>query len=187
MTVPLVTIGASLGGLAAVSTVLRGLPNGLEAALVVVQHRRPDADSPLAHLLAQQSALPVREPDVDECWVAGVVYLAPPGYHMLVEGDHFAFSVDAPVTFARPSIDVLFESAADQLGLPVLGVVLTGSNEDGAQGAAALAASGAVVIVQDPATAESPVAPLAALARIPGAQKVPLPEIAGRITAWVRG
>lgn len=187
MAIPLVTIGASLGGLAAVSMVLRGLPRGLEAALAVVQHRRPDADSPLAYLLSQHSALPVREPAIDERWEAGVVYLAPPAYHMLVEEDHFAFSIDAPVAFARPSIDVLFESAADQADLPVLGVVLTGSNEDGAQGALALAATGAAVIVQDPATAESPVAPRAVLERVPGAQVVPLPEIADRITAWVRG
>lgn len=187
MAVPLVAIGASLGGFSAVSTVLRDLPRDLEAAIVLVQHRRPDSDSPLAHLLAQQSGLEVREPDIDERWKAGIVYLAPPAYHLLIDGDHFAFSIDPPVAYARPSIDVLFESAADQAGVPVLGVVLTGSNEDGAEGAAALAASGAAVLVQDPVTAESPVAPRAVLARVPGAHVVPLPAIAGRITAWVRG
>lgn len=187
MPVPLVTIGASLGGFTAVSDVLRGLPRDLEAAVVLVQHRRPDTDSPLAHLLSQQSGLEVREPAIDERWVASVVYLAPPAYHLLIDGDHFAFSIDPPVAYARPSIDVLFESAADQTDLSVLGVVLTGSNEDGAAGAAALATSGAPVLVQDPATAESPVAPRAVLARVPGAQVVPLSEIAGRITAWVRG
>ena len=187
MAVSLVTMGASLGGLTAVSAVLRGLPRDLAAAVALVQHRRPDTDSPLAHLLSQQSELPVREPAVDERWQAGIVYLAPPAYHMLVEGDHFAFTVDAPVTYARPSIDVLFESAADEIDLAVIGVVLTGSNEDGARGAKALARAGAPVIVQDPTTAESPVAPRAVLALVPGAHVVPLPDIAGRIAAWARG
>ena len=169
MSVPLVTIGASLGGLAAVSTVLRGLPPRLEAALALVQHRRPDADSPLAMLLSKHSALPVREPEVDERWAPGIVYLAPPAYHMLVEGDHFAFSIDAPVAFARPSIDVLFESAADVFGRSLLGVILSGANDDGARGAAAIERADGVVLIQDPETAEHATMPRAAYAAAPAA------------------
>jgi two-component system chemotaxis response regulator CheB len=181
-------MGASWGGLGALERVLGGLPRSFRTPIAVAQHRSPDGSSEgLARLLAAHAAMPVVDAEDKQPIEPGTVYLAPPDYHLYVEPDGFALSVDDAVLYSRPSIDVLFESAADQTGLAVLGVVLTGSNEDGAAGAAALAASGAPVLVQDPATAESPVAPRAALARVPGAEVVPLPEIAGRITAWVRG
>src|SRR5438046_815995 len=111
MTVQLVVVGASLGGLEALRTLLGGLPPDFPAPVAVAQHRR-GRDGPLRNILQEHSALPVVEAE-DKLWVeTGRVYLAPPDYHLLVEPGHFALSTEGPVTYARPSIDVLFESAA---------------------------------------------------------------------------
>ena len=162
--VEVVAIGASLGGLQAVQTLLRGLPADLGACLVLAQHRRPDPDSMLVHLLAKHCALAVLEPEDKTPIEPNHVYVAPSDYHLLVESGHLALSIDPPVCYARPSIDVLFESVADAYGSAAIGVVLTNSNEDGAAGALAIKRSGGMVLVQDPATAESPIGPRAVLA-----------------------
>lgn len=174
----LVVIGASLGGLAAVERVLAGLPDDFPAAVVIVQHRSSDSTEVLAQLLGRRSAQPIVEPDSGEPIQPGRVYLAPPGYHLLVEGDGtFGLSTEGPVTWARPSIDVLFDSAAEVWGDRLVAVLLTGSSDDGARGIATVQARGGVVLVQEPDEAESPVAPRAALRLAPQATIIRLAEI----------
>jgi two-component system chemotaxis response regulator CheB len=158
----LVVIGASWGGLDAVSRLLALLPPALDCPLALVQHRGPQA-SELARLLGRHTAWPVREVDDKAPVAPGTVHVAPPGYHLLVQPDGFALSTEAPVRFSRPSIDVLFESAADTYGSRLVGVVLTGANDDGARGLARIGRVGGVTMVQDPATATRRDMPLAAL------------------------
>ncbi len=160
----MIVIGASLGGLKALQTLLQGLPRDLSVPLALVLHRHKDDDDLLQPALQRHSALSVTEVVDKEPVQAGHVYVAPANYHLLAEPTHFSLSTDEPVQCARPSIDVLFESAADSFGARVVGVVLTGSSEDGARGAAQIVRRGGTVIVQDPATAESPMMPAAALA-----------------------
>ena len=159
-----VAIGASLGGLDAVRALLRNIPENFMAPIVIAQHRMSDPDGLLVDLLGGQSRLPVLEPDDKEPIQCGHVYVAPPDYHLIVEHGYFALSTDAAVCHARPSIDVLFESVALSYGALAIGVVLTGSSRDGADGARAVKAAGGRVLVQDPRTAWSPVAPKAVLA-----------------------
>jgi two-component system chemotaxis response regulator CheB len=159
----MIVIGTSLGGLRALETVLAGLPPGFPLPLAVVQHRAPE-ESQLAMLLQRHCRLPVADVNDKDRIVAGRVYLAPPDYHLLVDAGHFALSIDARVCFARPSIDVLFESAADVYRDRVVGVVLTGASHDGARGAARIKRLGGRVVAQIPETAEAPTMPRAAIA-----------------------
>jgi two-component system, chemotaxis family, protein-glutamate methylesterase/glutaminase len=177
----LVAIGASAGGFQALSLILGRLPTEFAGSIAIVQHRRPDESSLLAELLGQRSRLPVVEPYHGTPLRPGHVYVAPADYHLLVEPGSVALSIDPPVNCSRPSIDVLFESAAAAYGRRAVGVVLTGANSDGAHGAARLAAAGAALLVQDPATADAPACPTAALARVPGATVLTITEIAGRL------
>ncbi|HEY9283081.1 MAG TPA: chemotaxis protein CheB, partial [Pyrinomonadaceae bacterium] len=127
----IILIGTSFGGVSALERVLPGLSPELPAPVVVVQHRSREADDGLCEFLRDHCRLPVAEPNDKDEVEPGRVYLAPRDYHLLVEDGRFALSVDAPVTYARPSIDVLFESAADVYGAGAVGVVLTGANRDG--------------------------------------------------------
>ena len=181
--VAVVAVGASLGGLEALQSILAGLPAGLSCSITIVQHRRNEAGSRLRDLLARDSALPVIEPDGGEVLRPGHVYLAPAGYHVLIEPGRLALSTEGPVAYARPSIDVLFESAAFAYGPRAAAVALTGASADGAEGAAALARAGGRVLVQDPTSALSPIAPRAVLARVPTAEVLPLSAIAPRLAA----
>jgi two-component system, chemotaxis family, protein-glutamate methylesterase/glutaminase len=181
-----VVIGTSWGGLHALHQVLDALPADLPAAVCVVQHRSPDdEEGALAGLLARRCALPVRDADDKEELRDGEVLIAPPDYHLLVEPGAVALSVDEPVRFSRPSIDVLFNSAADAYRERAIGVVLTGANADGSQGLARIRARGGHAIVQDPATAERAEMPLAALAAT-DAIVVPLDELGARLSHMVR-
>ncbi len=179
----LVALGGSAGSLEAVRTILAGLPVELEAAVVVVQHRARESDA-LAEVLQISSPLPVVEAEDKDPVEAGRVYIAPADYHLLLEPGHFALSTDEPVLFSRPSIDVLFESAADAYGPRALGVVLTGANRDGAQGLRRIVDRGGAALVQDPATAEAATMPRAALEAVPEGRTVPLNELGAAITAW---
>jgi len=174
----IVAVGASLGGLDAIETLLEALPRDFGAPVVLVQHRKADPDSRLVELLGSHSVLPVSEPDDKEPVEPGHVYLAPSNYHLIVERGFFSLSTEPPVWFARPSIDVLFGSVADSYGAEAIAVMLTGSNEDGAAGAQAVKLAGGQVVVQDPATAESPIAPRAVLARTSADAVLPLAQIA---------
>ena len=163
MTAPpgIVAIGASRGGLAVLELLLRRLPARCGCPIVIVQHRGSDDESRLAAILQGFTALRVIEPEDKQPLEAGCVYLAPPGYHLLVERAWLSLSVDPPVLFARPSIDVLFESVADSYGADAVVIMMTGASADGAAGAAAVKSAGGRVFVQDPKTAESPIAPRA--------------------------
>jgi two-component system chemotaxis response regulator CheB len=175
--VDLVVMGASLGGLEALERVLAELPVDLDVAIAVVQHRRADDGDRLAHLLGNHSALPVSEPEDKEPLLPGRVYLAPADYHLLIDDGCCALSTDERVWFARPAIDVLFESAAESYGARVVSVLMTGSNQDGAEGTRAIKQSGGIAIVEDPITALSPVSPRAALELTAVDFVVPLAEI----------
>ncbi|MEY2571704.1 MAG: two-component system, chemotaxis family, protein-glutamate methylesterase/glutaminase [Acidimicrobiaceae bacterium] len=160
----LIVIGASWGGLTALERILSGLPENLDAAIAVAQHRSPDGGSDgLARLLASHSRLPVTDVDDKQPIEPGRVYLAPPDYHLYVEEDGFALSIDEAVLYSRPSIDVLFESAADVWHDRLIGVILTGANEDGALGLARIQRAGGYTVVQNPVEAERPEMPRAAL------------------------
>jgi len=178
--VRLVAVGCSWGGLAALTTLLGGLPSDLDAAVVVVQHRGPD-ESQLGNLLHERSTLPVREVEDKDEIVPRRVFLGPPGYHLLIERGAFALSTDAPVNHARPSLDVLFETAAEAYGRDCIGVVLTGASADGAAGLARIADAGGAALVQDPRTSERHEMPAAALAAASGSISLPLDLIAPAI------
>ncbi len=174
----LVVIGASWGGLNAVGEILSALPGELGCAVVVAQHRRGDTpDGGLASLLALRTRLPVTDVEDKSPIEPGRVYLAPPDYHLLIQRGYFSLSVDERVHYARPSIDVLFQSAADAYGQRVIGVILTGSNQDGAAGLARIKALGGVAVVQDPHSAERHEMPSAALAATHADAVLPLAEI----------
>jgi two-component system, chemotaxis family, protein-glutamate methylesterase/glutaminase len=172
----LIAVGASWGGLRAVGDILNALPDDFHPAVVVAQHRRADP-ADLAGLLATRTRLPVSDVDDKDPIEPGRVYLAPPGYHLLIERGHFSLSTDPPVNYARPSIDVLFESAADVYRERLIGVVLTGANEDGAAGLARIKRLGGVAIVQDPRTAERGEMPSAAISATSADAILPLEEI----------
>jgi two-component system, chemotaxis family, protein-glutamate methylesterase/glutaminase len=179
MTYRLIVVGASWGGLHAVGRLLEALPAELDVPIAVAQHRGPDARTTnLAELLASSSTRPVRDASDKEPIEHGVAYLAPPDYHLLVEPGHFALSTEPRVNYARPSVDVLFESAADSYGPAAIGIILTGANEDGAAGLARIKEAGGVAIVQDPKTAERAQMPEAAIAATKADVVLPLEEIA---------
>ncbi|MEJ7765196.1 MAG: chemotaxis protein CheB [Acidimicrobiales bacterium] len=164
----LVVVGCSWGGLAAAGCLLAVLPPSFAVPVVIVQHRS-EAESALSELLGRQTARPVAEPDDKEELRDGWVYVAPPGYHLLLDSTRFSLATEAPVRYSRPSIDVLFESAAGAFGSRMAGVVLTGANDDGAAGLARVAAAGGLALVQDPSTAERSAMPAAAIAAVPTA------------------
>ncbi len=178
-TYEIAVVGVSLGGLRAVETLLKGLPADFALPLVIVQHRSARAgENRLRVILQRHTPLRVREPMDKEAIRGGTVYLAPPDYHLLIEGDAFALSTEGPVSYARPSIDVLFCSAADSYAARSVGIILTGANQDGAQGAAYLKARGGLLVVQAPETAECAVMPQAALKAARADRILPLGEIA---------
>lgn len=177
----IVVVGASAGGLRALEMLLSELPRSFPVPIVAVQHRARESTDAFTDVLARGTTLPVREVEDDEPLRAPGVYIAPPDYHVLVEPGRLALSVDEPVSFSRPSIDVLFESAADAYGRGVLAVLLTGANADGAKGLVRVKKAGGFSIVQDPATAESPEMPAAGIAANAADRVVPLPEIAKAI------
>ena len=178
MAYELVVVGASWGGMRAINELLSGLPSGFGAAVVIAQHRGVTSTGGLAHVLERGSRLPVKDADDKEAIRPGCVYLAPADYHLLVEPGAFALSVDEQVQYSRPSIDVLFESAADAYGRRAVGILLTGSNDDGAHGLRAIQRRGGLTIAQDPATAEAPAMPAAAINAGAADKVLPLTAIA---------
>lgn len=161
----MIAIGTSWGGLEAVSRLLEGLRDEIHQPIVIAQHRSPESEEGgLGRLLQHHTSRVVTDPDDKTPLEEDHVYLSPPDYHLLVEDGHLALSTDAPVQFARPSIDVLFHSAADAYGARTIGIVLTGANSDGAEGLAYIKDKGGVAIVQDPATSEKRAMPDAAIA-----------------------
>jgi two-component system chemotaxis response regulator CheB len=178
VTYDLIVIGASWGGLRAVGQVLADLPDEVDVPVVLAQHRHPNSiEGTLAQLLQGRTERRVLDVEDKMPIERGHVYIAPPDYHVLVEPGSLALSVDERVQFARPSIDVLFESAADAYGAGVIGVILTGANEDGAEGLARIKRKGGVAVVQDPAGAARRTMPDAAIAATVSDAILPLEEI----------
>ena len=160
-------IGGSSGAIDALVTLVPALPPTLRASVLVVLHMSRDPRSRLLEIFRPHCALPLQEAQDQDTIEPGTVYFSPPDYHLLVDqGPRAALSVDAPVNFSRPSIDVVFESAADLYGDQLVGILLSGANEDGARGMQAIHAAGGLVIVQDPASAAVSTMPRAALARV---------------------
>lgn len=177
----LIVVGASWGGLNALTVLVRALPPDFVVPVVIVQHRGPDAESFLSGLLQQWTGRKILEPEDKNPIEPGHIYVAPANYHLLVETGHFSLTTEAPVRYSRPSIDVLFGSAAHAYGKKLIGVVLTGANEDGSRGLKCVDEYGGYCVVQDPATAEVATMPAAALRRVPRAAVVPLSGIAAHV------
>ena len=173
-----VVIGASAGGFEALLAILQGLPASYPMPLVAVLHLPDNHESRLAELFGYRLALQAREARDKEPLAPGVLYFAPSGYHLSVESDYsFSLSGEERVSYSRPSIDVLFSSAADAYGPALAGILLTGANYDGAAGLAGMQVAGALTVVQDPASAEVPTMPEAALRRMTPDLILPLAEI----------
>jgi two-component system, chemotaxis family, protein-glutamate methylesterase/glutaminase len=184
MTAPvsMIAVGASWGGLKALRAIAHGLPAHFPVPIAFVQHRSKDSAA-LRDLIQDCTSLIVCEVEDKQPIMGGYIYLAPPDYHLLVDGNEFSLSVDEPVRYSRPSIDVFFESVAERFGPEAVGVVLTGANDDGARGLSQIVARGGVALVQDPRTAESPIMPRAALRAVPTAQALALERMTPHLIA----
>lgn len=166
--IQVIAIGASAGGVAALLTLLAALPAGFPLPIVVVLHLPARHESVLAEVFAHRTRLRVREAADKERLEPGTLYFAPPDYHLLLEADaSLSLSCEAEVHYSRPSIDVLFDSGAAAFGPRLAAILLTGANEDGADGLARVRAGGGLTVVQDPAEAQVSVMPAAAIARQP--------------------
>lgn len=174
-----VVAGVSSGGVEALELVISALPADFPLPVMVVAHISPESGNGLALLLDEQCAIRVKEADEMEAAVAGTVYLAPPNYHLQVEKDgSLSLSVDPPVMFARPSVDVLFESAASVFGAGLIGVVMTGVGSDGSHGLRRIRDAGGVTVVQEPAGAIADGMPRSAIDAASPDYIVPLQQIA---------
>jgi len=177
-----VVIGVSAGGLKALSAILPGLPANYPLPIMIVIHLPPDRESVVAELFDDKCALTVREAEDKEDILPGHVYFAPPDYHLLIEPDHrLSLSSEEPVLFSRPSVDVLFETAADVYGEGLIGIILTGANPDGAAGLKAVMAAGGMAWVQRPDLSYASAMPEAALALSPQAEALSLEQIAEKL------
>ena len=180
-----VAIGASAGGVEVLSVLLSSLPASCRASFIIVIHIPRERPSLLPDVFGAKCALPVREAEDKEPVQPGTVYFAPPDYHLLLDrGPAFALSSDEPVHFSRPSIDVLFDSAADIYGERLLGLILTGANQDGAEGLAAIGRAGGRTVVQEPAGAAVPFLPEAALRAGPVDFVLSLAQLQELFAAW---
>jgi two-component system, chemotaxis family, protein-glutamate methylesterase/glutaminase len=179
----IVVVGTSWGGLAALRTLIAGLPAGYGLPVVVVQHRHIRSDGLLTSALQDGTSLRVCEVEDKAPMAPGNVYIAPADYHLLVEQGFFSLTTDLPVRYSRPSIDVTFISAADVYAEQSVGVILTGANADGARGLKRIVDRGGLGLVQLPSTAESPAMPAAALLAVPTARALTIAQIASILAA----
>lgn len=179
-----IVMGGSAGALDALMTVLPGLTVH-PVPIVIALHLAPSLPSLLAHLLGRSTPRHTQEIEDKVRMSPYGIYVAPPNYHVLLERDGtIALSVDEPVQFSRPSIDVLFESTAHAFGSRAVGVLLSGGNDDGARGLERIAEEGGVAVVQSPETASQPTMPRAGIARLRGrANAVPVSRIASFLTS----
>ncbi|HVY81467.1 MAG TPA: chemotaxis protein CheB [Steroidobacteraceae bacterium] len=177
--IDLVVIGGSAGAVQVLSQLALQLTDRFAPAMVVVVHMAQDARAMLPQILGAPGRPPMKQAEDKEPVSPGTVYFAAPGYHLLIEAERtFALSLDEPQHFSRPSIDVLFQSAADAYGPRVAGVILSGANTDGASGLRAIADAGGVTIVQDPETAEAATMPRAAWEACPNSHLIDRAELA---------
>ena len=179
-----VVIGASAGGVQALLQILPSLPASYGLPVLIVVHVPPDRDNALVSLFQARCQIEVREAEDKEPILPGVVYFAPSDYHLLVEKDGtLSLSSDELVNHSRPSIDVLLESAADAFGPELVGVILTGANDDGARGLQAVVEAGGVAIVEDPAEAYASAMPAASLRASPSAKAMKVAAIASYVSS----
>ncbi|MCD4743445.1 MAG: chemotaxis protein CheB [Desulfobacteraceae bacterium] len=168
----IIVIGVSTGGFKALEVILSKLPEGFNLSVIIVQHRKKDPDDFFIDYMNKKTSLHIKEAEDKESIKPGVGYIAPPEYHLLVEMDHtLSLSVDPPLKYARPSIDMLFETAAEAYESKVAGVILTGANDDGSKGLKKIRKYGGMAIIQDPVTAEAPMMPKNAI-KIAGADHI---------------
>ncbi|MCI5150484.1 MAG: chemotaxis protein CheB [Candidatus Electrothrix sp. MAN1_4] len=173
-----IVIGASAGGIEASVYIFSKLPAHFSVPIILVQHLHKKQDSGLIRCYSGRTQLKVEEAEDKESILPGHIYIAPPDYHLLIERDQtFSLSVDEKVNYSRPSIDVLFESAADVYGARLIGVIMTGANHDGALGLQRIKAYGGLALVEDPATAKFPEMPQSALACTAIDHVLPLEEL----------
>lgn len=173
-----IVIGASSGGLLALKRLLPALPEEFPCPILIVQHISPVSENYLTVILDKVSQIRVKEADEKEIILPGTAYIAPPDYHLLVEANKtLSFSVEDKVNYSRPSIDVLFQTAADAYKDHLIGILLTGANADGSEGMSYIKKRGGFTIVQDPAEAESPFMPKSAIQRNPPDLILTLDEI----------
>jgi two-component system chemotaxis response regulator CheB len=187
MVCEIVVIGTSLGGFQALQVVLGDLPPDFPFPIAVIQHRSSEDSEMFAPLLATHVHLPVVEIEDKQPIDPGRIFIGPSNYHVLIDGRQFALSTDAPMLHARPSIDVLFESAADAFGEGVVGVLLTGMSRDGTAGLRRIRECGGSAVVQDPLTAEGRVMPEAAIESEVADSVLPLEKIAAFLTELAVG
>ncbi len=183
----MIAVGTSLGGFEALKTILGGLPADFPAPIAVVQHRSGEDSEGLLRLIEPYVTLPLVEVEDKDQVVDGHVYLCPPNYHLVAERGYFALSADSPVMYARPSIDVLFESVAESYGDRAMGVLLTGMSRDGTAGLAKIKERGGFAVVQDPASAEGHTIPQSAIASVAVDKVLPLGEIAAFLVELCAG
>lgn len=190
MSYKLIIIGSSLGGLSATKTLLAGISDDCVVPIVLVQHREQKAevsmDNVLTNMIQRYTKRRIEEAEDKTPLIVNRIYLAPADYHLLIEREFIALSADEPVTYARPSIDVAFDSAARTYGSGVIGIVLTGASRDGADGAASIESRGGLVVIQDPLTAEKDTLPKAAVAATRKSNIMQLEEIGPFISNIVR-
>lgn len=181
-------IGASAGGLHALKDLFIRLEDAFSIPIIIVQHISPTAENYLIHILNDTGKLKVKEADEKEVPRSGHAYLAPPNYHLLVEADHtFTLTIDERVNYARPSIDVLFETAAEAYKEQLIGIILTGANADGSRGLRKIHELGGLAIVQDPESAEVDSMPRAALQATPVDHVLAIEEMARLLNSLSAG
>lgn len=174
-----VVIGASAGGMEACKEIFRNLTDGFRLPVILVQHIHPRSDAYFVQYLDKLSRLRVKEAEEKEPVEKGIIYVAPPDYHLMIEDDRtFSLSVDQKVNYSRPSIDILFESAAEVYGDQLIGIILTGANHDGTNGMKKIKSNGGLLIAQDPESAEVAIMPLSVIKQVPVDHILPVNEIA---------
>jgi two-component system chemotaxis response regulator CheB len=177
-----IVMGVSAGAVEALLRLLPTLPADYPLPIVITVHLPPDGESVLAELFQPKCDMQVHEVEDKELLTPGTIYFAPPNYHVLIEQNKtLSLSNEEPVLYSRPSIDILFETAADAYGEALLGILLTGANDDGARGLAVIEQAGGTVLVQDPNEAHCPIMPMAGLARCTTAKALSLSELAGTL------
>ncbi len=183
----MICIGGSSGSIEVIRDILGQLPTSFDVPIAIALHRHIDSADTLMRLLRPSGMPSIVEPYDKDVLSNGAVYLAPPDYHMLIDNNSICLSSDPPEHHARPSIDVLFESAAYAFGRDAIGIVLSGGSEDGASGAQQIYQNGGRVIVQDPSGAKVATMPQAALAKVRSAQVLDVSQIAGFLTTFLQG
>ena len=183
-----IVAGITAGGYAVLNRILPALKRDFPVPLIFVRHIHPNSNDYLIGELDKKCTLVVKQADEKEKITTGHVYFASPNYHLLIDWDHtFSLSVSEYINYARPSIDVLFESASDVYRDKLIGIILTGANNDGSRGLKTIKERGGITIVQDPKSAEMDMMPKSAIETVETDYILPVDEIAPLLTDLVCG